>query len=58
MFKDAAQGQSAGAAADTFEAAITPQVIGAFLRLYPVFTHFMAPLAVVTFLSIEPQEKR
>lgn len=57
FLKYAAESQSAGVTPDAFEAAITPQAIRAFFRLYAVFTQFMAVLAVGTFVGVELQKK-
>ncbi len=57
FLKYAAESQSAGVTPDAFEAAITPQTIRAFFRLYAVFAQLMAPLAIGALIGVEPQEK-
>jgi len=55
--KYAAESQSAGVTPDAFEAAITPQAIRVFFRLYAVLAQSMTVLAVGIFVGVEPQKK-
>lgn len=57
FLKYAAESQSAGFTADTFETANTLQIVGAFFRLYAVFAQSVAVLAVGAFVGVESQKK-
>lgn len=57
FLKYAAESQSAGVTLDALEAAITPQAIRAFFRLYAVLAQSMTVLAVGIFVGVEPQKK-
>jgi hypothetical protein len=57
VFKYAAERQSFGTASGAFQTADAPQIVGAFLRLYPIFAQLMASLAAIAIIRIKPQEK-